>query len=86
MLLQVLQTVRMDNRIKWIKHCVYAALGLSSDELFENLLERDERKVGKELVTLLDQSSDEYPPAVIFYCIHHEVEEMVEVVEGKITS
>lgn len=72
----------MDNRISWIKNCVYAALDLSNDELFKNLLERDEKKVGKELVTLLDQPSDVYPPAIIFYYMQHEVEEMVEVVEG----
>lgn len=72
-----------DNRIKWIKNCVYTALDLSDGELFENLLNRDEQKVGKELATFLDQPSDKYPPAVIFYCNQHQVEEMVEVVEGK---
>jgi hypothetical protein len=71
-----------DYRLKWIKGCVYTALELSDDTLFENLLARDEQKVEKELVALLDQASDDYSPAVIFYCMQHEVEEMVEVVEG----
>lgn len=72
-----------DKRIAWVKSCVYAALDLSEDELFENLLNREGQRVRKELATLLDQPSEEYHPAIIFYCMHHEVEEMVEVVEGK---
>lgn len=75
-----------DSRIKWIKSCVYTALDLEKDELFENLLNRDERKAQKELVALLDKPSEEYPPALIFYCITHAVEEMVEVVEGICSS
>ena len=71
-----------DSRIKWIKSCVYTALVLNDDELFENLLGRDGRKAEKELVAFLDLPSEEYPPAVLFYCIMHGVEEMVEVVEG----
>lgn len=72
-----------DRRIAWIKACVYDALDLSDDQLFGNMLARDEEKVKKELITLLDQPSEEYPPAIVFYSIHHEVEEWVEVVEGK---
>ena len=73
----------MDNRISWIKSCIYAGLGLSKDSLFENLLARNDRKVANELTSFLDQPSDKYPPAIIFYCVQHEVEEMVELVEGK---
>lgn len=66
-----------------MKQRIYAGLALTDDELFDSLLARDELKVGKELITFLDQPSDEFPPAIIFYCIQHEVEEMVEVFEGK---
>lgn len=66
-----------------MKSCVYAGLGLSKDVLFERLLSRNSNKVSKELSMFLDQPSEKYPPAVIFYCVQHEVEEMVEVVEGK---
>lgn len=66
-----------------MKECIYAALGLQEDKLFEELLSKDEQRVYKELVTYLDQPSKQYSPALIFYPIEHEVEEMVEVVEGK---
>ena len=71
-----------DKRVSWMKQRIYAGLTLTDDELFDNLLARDEKRVGKELITFLDQPSDEFSPAIIFYCIQHEVEEMVEVVEG----
>lgn len=71
-----------DTRIAWVKNVVYASLGLSDDSLFENLLARDEGKATRELQSLLDQPANKYSPAIIFYPIHHEVEEMVEVVEG----
>lgn len=65
-----------------MKSCVYAGLGLTDDELFKNLLARNEQQASQELTAFLGQASEQYPPAVIFYCINHEVEEMVEVVEG----
>lgn len=73
----------MDRRISWIKNSVYAGLGLKDDVLFEHMLARKNQKVRKELITFLDLPSEEYSPAIIFYCIQHEVDEMVEVVEGK---
>ena len=67
-----------------MKCCLYAGLDLSKDELFESLLSRDGNKVRQELTAFLNQSSEQYPPSIIFYCKEHEVEEMVEVVEGKV--
>ncbi len=71
-----------DTRIAWMKARVYTALGLKDDTLFENLVARDEGKM-KEIAGSLNQPSKEYSPAIIFYPMHHDVEEMVEVVEGK---
>ncbi len=65
-----------------MKTRIYSALDVSDEELFKNLMKRDGGEVGMQLVEFLDQHSEEYPPAIIFYCIHHEVEEMVEVFEG----
>ena len=72
----------MDTRIAWMKARVYASLGLSDDTLFENLLARDERLI-EELISSLNQASELYSPAIIFYTLYHEVEEKVEVFEGK---
>ena len=72
-----------DSRVIWIKERVYAALGLREDELFEDLLQRDGKHVEKELATFLDSRSEQYSPAVLFYPLEREVEEEVEVVEGK---
>ena len=73
-----------DGRLIWMKECIYAALGLQEDKLFAHLLTKDEDKVCKELVSYLDRPSKQYSPALIFYPIEHEVEEIVEVVEGTI--
>lgn len=71
-----------DKRIAWMKECVYAGLDLSGDQLFTSLLTKNNNQVSEELSTFLDQPSDKYSPATIFYRIEHEVEEMVEVIEG----
>lgn len=71
-----------DKRLVWMKSRLYIALDLSDEELFLSLMKRDAGKVEKQLLKFMDQSSEQYPPAIIFYCIQHEVEEMVEVVEG----
>ncbi len=71
-----------DTRIAWMKDRVYASLNLRDDTLFENLLARDEQKAKTELLSILDSSTENYSPAIIFYPLNHEVEEMVEVVEG----
>ena len=60
----------------------YTALGLCEEKLFLELLSRDEQKASRELVSRLDQKVEGYSPAVLFYPIEHEVEEMIEVVEG----
>lgn len=65
-----------------MKSRVYTALGIRDDSLFENMLARD-GGMTKELLSSLDKPSEQYPPALIFYPIHHDVEEMVEVVGGK---
>ena len=71
-----------DKRLSWMKSRIYNALELTDEELFQNLMKRDGDKVSKQLLEFMNQPSDQYSPAIIFYCIQHEVEEMVEVVEG----
>ena len=72
-----------DCRVSWMKERVYAALGLRDDSLFVDLLSKDSQKASRELVSSLDAKADGYSPAILFYPLEHEVEEMVEVVEGK---
>ena len=71
-----------DYRVSWMKERVYAALGLRDENLFLNLLSRDEEKGSRELVSTLDSKVEGYSPAMLFYHLEHEVEELVEVVEG----
>lgn len=71
-----------DYRVSWMKERIFAALGLREDKLFLELLSRDEQKASRDLVSCLDQKLDGYSPAILFYPSEHEVEEMVEVIEG----
>ena len=66
-----------------MKERVYAALGLRDDKLFEELLSKDEQKASRELVSSLDDKIDGYSPAILFYPLEHEVDDIIEVVEGK---
>ena len=75
-----------DYRVSWMKERVYAALGLRDDKLFEDLLSKDDQKASRELVSSLDEKVDGYSPAILFYPLEHEVEDIVEVVEGKYHS
>ena len=71
-----------DTRLSWIRERVFAALGLSSEELFSELLSRDARSMEKELVLALDQQREKYSSAMIFYTLVTDVEREVEVEEG----
>ena len=76
-----------DHRVAWMKERTYAALGLRDNSLFEGLLDREDGKLVSELVTSMDTPMDgKYSPAVIFYPLEHEVEEMVEELEGELAS
>ena len=75
-----------DYRVTWMKERIFTALGLREDKLFLDLLSRDEQKVSLELVSSLDQKLEGYSSAMLFYPLEHEVEEMVEVVEGIATT
>ena len=72
-----------DQRVVWMKDRVYAALRLRDDKLFEGLLQREDKWAERELLGYLDQPVAQYSPAVVFYPLEGEVEEEVEVVEGK---
>ena len=73
-----------DQRVIWMKERTYVALSLQDDKLFEDLLQRDSRWASKELQAYLDQPATQYSSAVLFYPLEREVEEEVEVVEGKL--
>lgn len=73
-----------DSRVAWMRDRIYAALDLTNETLFEELVTRDGNRVGKELVSLLNSTAEgKYSPAIIFYPLEHEVEQEVEVLEGK---
>ena len=71
-----------DTRLSWIQERVFSALGLSNKELFSELLSRDARSMEKKLLLALDQPSEKYSSAMIFYALVTDVEREVEVEEG----
>ena len=75
-----------DYRISWMKERIYAALGLRDDKFFLELLSRDGEKASRELVSSLDSKREGYSQAILFYALEHEVEDMVEVVEGNFVN
>ena len=75
-----------DYRVSWMKERIFSALGLHDDKFFLELLSKNEQKASRELVSCLDQKLEGYSPAMLFYPLEHDVEEMVEVVEGIATN
>ena len=75
-----------DYRVSWMKERIYAALGFRDDKLFLELLSRDGEKASRELVSSLDSKREGYSQAILFYALEHEVEDMVEVVEGNFVN
>lgn len=71
-----------DYRVSWMKEQTFAALGLHNDKLFLELLSRDGKKASRELLSSLDSQREGYSQAMLFYALEHEVEDMVEVMEG----
>lgn len=74
---------KMDTRLSWIREQVYSALGLRDKDLFSELLSRDARRMEKQLLHALDQPSEKYSSALIFYTLVTDAEREVEVEEGK---
>ena len=75
----------LDTRLLWIKKLVYTGLGLKDDELFKELIEKEEKKNAKLLYDLLNSATKEnglYSSALIFYSLVSEITREVEVEEG----
>ncbi len=75
----------LDTRLLWIKKLVYTGLGLKDDELFKELIEKEEKKNAKLLYDLLNSATKEnglYSSALIFYSLVSEITREIEVEEG----
>lgn len=72
-----------DPRIEWVRDRVYAALDIKENEVFEELLERDDGEAERLLGKYLNDSPEEGESSVLFYKVVREEEEEVEVECGK---
>lgn len=68
-----------DPRIEWLRDRVYAALDIQGNEVFEELLERDEGEFERRLGKFLNDTPEEGETAILFYKIVKEEEEEIEV-------
>ena len=75
-----------DLRIAWMKERLYAGLDLQDDNLFKELLAREDGWAGKELNTFLDSECEQLCDSVIFYAVETSLERDVEVEEGEYGS
>ena len=71
-----------DLRIAWMRERILTGLEIEKS-VFNDLLVRDEHKVEKELLELLDNPSSVNSSAMIFYSLVSEVEREVEIEEGQ---
>ena len=72
-----------DYRILWIKDRVKKGLGIGKDESFIEFLCRNNNEAAKALTSYLNSPIEEDPGALLFYSHLVEVEEEVEMVEGR---
>ena len=68
-----------DPRIEWIRDRVYNALDIKENEVFEELLEREDGEFERNLGKFLNDSPEEGESSILFYKIVKEEEEEVEV-------
>lgn len=72
-----------DERIDWIRHQIYLGLDIKENEVFEELLDRDDGIWERELGKFLNDTPEDNESSVVFYKITKEEEEEVEVECGK---
>ena len=72
-----------DERIDWIRQQVFLALDIKENEVFEELLDRDDGIWERELGKFLNDTPEENESSVLFYKITKEEEEEVEIECGK---
>merc|ERR1739842_42928 len=72
-------SVMDDPRIEWIRDRVYNALDIKENEVFEELLEREDGEFERNLGKFLNDSPEEGESSILFYKIVKEEEEEVEV-------
>merc|ERR1711963_309331 len=68
-----------DPRIEWLRDRVYGALDVKENEVFDELLERDDGEMERCLGKFLNDSPEEGESSILFYKIVKEEEEEVEV-------
>lgn len=68
-----------DPRIEWLRNKIFLALNVKENDVFEELLERDDGLVEQQLGKFLNDTPDENESAILFYKTVREEEEEVEV-------
>lgn len=72
-----------DPRFEWVRNQVYKGLGIEESEVFDELLERDDGEVERDLGKFLNDTPDENESSILFYRILREEEIEVEVEWGE---
>ena len=72
-----------DPRIEWIRDRVYGALHVKENEVFDELMEREDGEFERNLGKFLNDSPEEGESSILFYKIIREEEEEVEVECGE---
>ncbi|KAL5017096.1 hypothetical protein ScPMuIL_006685 [Solemya velum] len=68
-----------DPRIEWLRNKIFLALNVKENEVFEELLEREDGLVEQQLGKFLNDTPDENESAILFYKTVREEEEEIEV-------
>ena len=56
-----------DLRVLWMRDRVYAALGLQDEDLFHELLQREEGRAERELLAYLDQPAEQLQSSALLF-------------------
>ena len=75
-----------DPRIEWIRDRVHCALDINENEVFEELLEREDGELERRLGKYLNDTPEEGEASILFYKVIKEEEEEVEVECGKLKA
>ena len=72
-----------DPRIEWIRDRVYQALDITDNEVFDELLNREDGEAERAIAKFLNETPEEHEQSILFYKVIQEEEEEVEVECGE---
>ena len=72
-----------DPRIEWLRDHTYQALDIIDQEVFDDLLNREDGEAERAIAKFLNETPDDQEPAILFYKHLIEEEEEIEVECGE---